>query len=336
MLFHVPEPVWALAEARRVLGRGGWCGATVWGQRRRGGAADAVAELFDREGVPPDEADPARSDELIDTSDKLAGVLQAAGFVEVRSWSQPLAHRWDAEQLVAYLTEYGAGARRLERLPSERRRILVEQVRRLVAHAKSLDRPPPRTPCAPAALNPEVHADTGRGRISPYSASHPVHQQGPRISVQPGNRVCALVGADVGPRCGTRIAGNTWNPSWRPHGVAITTWRRFGWQGGHRPHSGWYGGLQPCGGCTEAAQPVKRPPMVAAPRPHRLPAGGLPCHLPQRTFRAARQRPGGDPPTAVVRATGHRSDTTLLSSDAKNAKTNCCHLTRNEILSFVN
>lgn len=139
MLFHVPEPVWALAEARRVLGAGGWCGVTVWGQRRRGAAADAVAELFDCEGVPPDEADPARSDELMDTPDKLAEVLQTAGFVGVRSWSQPLAHRWDAEQLVSYLTEYGAGARRLGRLPSERRRVLVEQVRRLVVHANPDD-----------------------------------------------------------------------------------------------------------------------------------------------------------------------------------------------------
>jgi SAM-dependent methyltransferase len=128
VLFLLPDATAAVAEAARVLRRGGWLLAATWGDQN-GTAADAVVrEELDAAGAPPAPQLP-RSDELTDSGDRMAALLAGAGLTAVQTWSRPLDATFDMEG--ARLLRLGAGSTgwRWLRLAPEAR----EQVHRRVA-----------------------------------------------------------------------------------------------------------------------------------------------------------------------------------------------------------
>ncbi|MDP9183595.1 MAG: methyltransferase domain-containing protein [Actinomycetota bacterium] len=112
MLFHVPDPSVALREVHRVLRIGGRVGLTTWGAESDVPALRAWQDELDRAEVPPANALVAQHG-LMDTTDKLRGLLTEAGFgqavVEAVAWSDEP----DSEAFYQRHANVGATARRL-------------------------------------------------------------------------------------------------------------------------------------------------------------------------------------------------------------------------------
>lgn len=132
LLFLFPDPPVPLGEVRRILRPGGSLGVAVWG-RKHFPAGRAVDALLDEEGVGPDPLPVDRADELMDSPDRLAGLLHRAGFEAVRAWTRKLDHHSDAERVLAVKTRLGATARRLDGLAPDRRQRLVALARQRLA-----------------------------------------------------------------------------------------------------------------------------------------------------------------------------------------------------------
>jgi SAM-dependent methyltransferase len=127
VLFLIPSPAAALAEVRRVLRPGGAIGCTAWGQGYElPGTAIWTVEL-DRHGAGPDlKPDAAKRDTLMDTTDKLGSLLEAAGLTVFRVWIERPERRWTGPELLELTSRYGATSRRLATLdPAKRRQCLA-------------------------------------------------------------------------------------------------------------------------------------------------------------------------------------------------------------------
>jgi hypothetical protein len=74
-----------------------------------------------------------RQHELMDTPDKMAGLLSAAGFVTVRLWLERLEHTWEAESLFALHTGFGRAKRKLDSLDEPTRAAFLQRMRERLA-----------------------------------------------------------------------------------------------------------------------------------------------------------------------------------------------------------
>jgi SAM-dependent methyltransferase len=135
VVFHFPDPRAALAGVRRVLRPGGAFTLSVWGRRWDFPAADAWEPVLDARGAGEDFAASGAPDgeDAVNTPEKLADVLEGAGFTEVRTetsaWEQP----WDLEGFMGWGERMGPTRRRLATLPVQERRAVVDEVRSRVA-----------------------------------------------------------------------------------------------------------------------------------------------------------------------------------------------------------
>jgi SAM-dependent methyltransferase len=127
MLFHVPDPVAALREVHRVLVPTGVVGLTTWGPAPSFRAEEVWNEELDAHGASPDPAVSTRG--VMDTPEKVAGLLDSAGFrtltMRIEPWRQPMT----VEQVVALRTSLGAPGRRLASLDPEAREACVHRAR---------------------------------------------------------------------------------------------------------------------------------------------------------------------------------------------------------------
>ena len=116
VLFHVPEPQAALREMRRALRAGGAVGLTTWTQDDTPvPALEVWTDELDRHGAPADAPFPARHD-LMDTPEKLRGLLDEAGFHRADVRLVPWSHRPSLEDFVARHSRLGVAGRRLAAL----------------------------------------------------------------------------------------------------------------------------------------------------------------------------------------------------------------------------
>jgi len=130
LLFHLPDPVWALAEAARVLGPAGRAGTVTWGWERAPRASGMWSQILADAGVPPG---PLRhADTGLDTPDAVAATLRSAGLQPECIWSQPLRRQWDRSSYFRLASGGGASRARLSLVDSATRaKVLVLLRRRL-------------------------------------------------------------------------------------------------------------------------------------------------------------------------------------------------------------
>lgn len=138
VLFHLPDPVEALRELRRVLRLGAQIGAVTWGDDPGTPGAAIWREALDAAGAAPDPRDPSiMQHSRMDTEAKLVALLREAGFTEVCAQRKRAEHRFTVDSLLTVQLQCGLASRRLPSLPAEAqarcRAQVEERLRRLSA-----------------------------------------------------------------------------------------------------------------------------------------------------------------------------------------------------------
>ncbi|HEX7878219.1 MAG TPA: class I SAM-dependent methyltransferase [Candidatus Eisenbacteria bacterium] len=130
MLFHLPEPLAGLREARRVLRGRGRVGTLTWVDELRSPAITCWSRCLDDHGAP--ELDPATKarHEPVNSTSKVIGLLRAAGFEEARAWDEEIVARFDLGHFYSLKTSIGADYTRFMGLEEPIRARFLEEVRR--------------------------------------------------------------------------------------------------------------------------------------------------------------------------------------------------------------
>jgi ubiquinone/menaquinone biosynthesis C-methylase UbiE len=129
VLFHVLEPVAALAEAARVLMPGGTLGTSTWAVDPMTRAAEAWDDELNAHGAIDPAPMPRANDELMNTPEKMATLFDVAGLEMVHAWVERFEHHWDLDRFVAVRTTFGTSKRKLESLAPDMRIIFLERAR---------------------------------------------------------------------------------------------------------------------------------------------------------------------------------------------------------------
>jgi SAM-dependent methyltransferase len=134
VLFHVPDAAAALGEVARVLRAGGTVGLVTWGEDPGMPGTALWTEELDAHRAAPDPRDPSvMQHALMDTPEKLGGLLEAASFAVVRIWRARFEHTWTVDSLLALQLGCGMPARRLASLPTSERTACRDRVRARLA-----------------------------------------------------------------------------------------------------------------------------------------------------------------------------------------------------------
>jgi ubiquinone/menaquinone biosynthesis C-methylase UbiE len=134
MLFHVPDPIGALVEVRRVLRAGGTAGIVTWSRDDAMPGLDIWKEALDHMGAAPDPRDPiVMQRERMDTPGKLSGLLRRTGFAVERTWTQVFEYHWTIDRIVDAQLGCGLTARRIGSLSARDAAQCEARVRRRLA-----------------------------------------------------------------------------------------------------------------------------------------------------------------------------------------------------------
>jgi ubiquinone/menaquinone biosynthesis C-methylase UbiE len=138
MLFFLPDPRRGLAEARRVLRPGGGLGVATWEAGTNAFRADEVwADLLDEHGAASNLAPWGL--ELMDTAEKLAGLLEDAGFRDVRTTIDREPQPMTLEEFLEVRTRIGRSKRRFESLAPQDRTAVLARARERLARLRPED-----------------------------------------------------------------------------------------------------------------------------------------------------------------------------------------------------
>lgn len=133
MLFHVPEPPRALAEVRRVLRPGAALAVGTWTSDVADSPAGvAWTELLDEFGAKPPEPS-VQHDEMMDTPEKVAELLEVAGFDRVETATRLFTDPMDIDEFLERRTQLGYGRLRFESLGPDVRERFLARARELLS-----------------------------------------------------------------------------------------------------------------------------------------------------------------------------------------------------------
>jgi SAM-dependent methyltransferase len=139
VLFHIPEPLTALAELRRVLRPRGVLGIVTWAEE----TAPRAGQVWDEELAASGACDPSpmppRRHDLMNTSEKVTELLTTAAFVPTRVWIERIEHHWDVTRFMALHTRFGETKRKLETLDPDERESLLDRIKARMARLGPAD-----------------------------------------------------------------------------------------------------------------------------------------------------------------------------------------------------
>ena len=162
VLFHLSDPAQAVAEAARVLTRGGRVGTATWARDDLMEADEVWEETLTEVGAPPLPA--RRVDAGLDSQDAIGGLLAGACLQPVRIWREPLGHHWELPAYHAFAAGSGRTKQRLQHLGAEQRgEVLHRALNRLRALDPDAFAWSGEVICAVATL-PRRASDSGRRR----------------------------------------------------------------------------------------------------------------------------------------------------------------------------
>jgi SAM-dependent methyltransferase len=129
MLFHLPDPIEGIREARRVVRSGGFVATVTWGSGLESAATRIWTECLDQHDAAPPDPNLTARDELLDTPEKINELLRSAGFATVHAWSEPLVTVISLEHLLQLKTRMGGEKARFDSLDGTTRKCCVASAR---------------------------------------------------------------------------------------------------------------------------------------------------------------------------------------------------------------
>jgi ubiquinone/menaquinone biosynthesis C-methylase UbiE len=128
VLFHLPSPRRCLEEVNRVLKPGGRVGAVTWGPENVPRANVIWDEELTAAGAPALNLPAVDNRGCCNTVAKMTALLQEAGYVSIKAWSEPLEHRWQPKVHFEYQLRSPA-QQRLKSLEASAREACLRRVR---------------------------------------------------------------------------------------------------------------------------------------------------------------------------------------------------------------
>ncbi len=128
VLFHLCDPVLAIAEVARALAAGGRVGTVTWIRDDTIKAYEEWDATLSAAGVPPLPA--RRIDTGLDSPEAIDTLLSGAGLRATRIWTEALQHQWDPPTYWQQAAGSGPNRMRLQHLEAEARNDVLERARR--------------------------------------------------------------------------------------------------------------------------------------------------------------------------------------------------------------
>jgi SAM-dependent methyltransferase len=128
VLFHLADPIQAIAEAARVLAGGGRIGTATWAQDELTKADAVWDETLTEVGAPPLPA--RRVDAGLDSPDAIHRLLTDVGLSPTRIWFHPLSQLWEPAAHYRFATGSGRSKQRLQQLDAATRSKALRRARK--------------------------------------------------------------------------------------------------------------------------------------------------------------------------------------------------------------
>lgn len=128
VLFHLPSPERCLGEVNRVLQPGGAVGTVTWGSETQPRASATWDDELQAAGAEVIGLPAVDNRACCDSTQKMTTLLEQAGFVAIRVWTEWIEHRWRPAEHFDY--QVGMNSRlRLQSLEVEDREACLRRIR---------------------------------------------------------------------------------------------------------------------------------------------------------------------------------------------------------------
>ena len=128
VLFHLPWPEQCLAEVNRVLQPGGCVGTVTWGSETEPPASAIWDDELQAAGARVIQLPAVDNRDCCDSTQKMTTLLEQAGFVSIKVWTESIEHRWRPEDHFDYQLRMNSRLR-LQSLDVQDRESCLNRVR---------------------------------------------------------------------------------------------------------------------------------------------------------------------------------------------------------------